>query len=97
MNFFPEALPTISREKAIELLGEETCGPDELCYFAWVETFGGTTGPFGGAGGQIISQWQVEAYLGLKDALVFSQGKKIRVVEIKRFVQQYPYTISLSR
>jgi len=35
----------------------------ELSYFAWPQNFSSTSGPYGGAGGQAISEFTVEVWV----------------------------------
>lgn len=53
---------------------------DDIEFYAWHQTFGSTSGPFGGIGGQAISSFTIEAYALGRDAILFCKGKRIRRV-----------------
>lgn len=53
-----------------------------LTYFAWPQTFGSTTGPFPGIGGQAMSTFTIEAYSDGRDAVLFCKGKFIRRINL---------------
>jgi hypothetical protein len=52
-----------------------------LSYYAWPETFGSTCGPFHGIGGQVVTQFTIEAWEILSNAVLFCNGRIIRVTE----------------
>jgi hypothetical protein len=42
---------------------EHFYGPEAIDYYAWPQTFGDTSGPIGGIGGQAMSTFTVNAYV----------------------------------
>ena len=66
------------REKAAQVLD---CPEFYLEYFAWPQAFGSTAGPFGGLGGQAVTNFTLEVWSDGKDAAVFCNGKFLKVVE----------------
>jgi hypothetical protein len=54
---------------------------DELNYSSWTETFGSTSGPFGGIGGQAISVFTIEAWSDGVAVVIFCEGRVISVFE----------------
>jgi hypothetical protein len=55
--------------------------PDELQYVRWVQTFGSTAGPFGGIGGQAMTNLLMEAWVWDNFAVVFCGGKRIKMTD----------------
>jgi hypothetical protein len=53
---------------------------DFLEYYAWPQTFGSTSGPFGGIGGQAITTFTIEAFSDGRDAVLFCKGRKWKIV-----------------
>lgn len=67
--------------KDIDLASQELgVASDDVDYYAWPQTFGSTSGPFGGIGGQTISCFTIEAYAFAGDAVLFCNGKRLRRV-----------------
>ena len=54
---------------------------EDMNYYSWPEIFASTAGPFGGAGGQAVSTFQMEAWEFLGSAVLFCQGKYINIIE----------------
>ena len=54
---------------------------DQLNYYAWPEIFGSTCGPFHGIGGCALTQFTIEAWEILGRAVLFCNGRIIRVTE----------------
>lgn len=54
-----------------------------LSYYAWPQTYGSTSGPFPGFGGQAMSTFTIEAYSDGRDAILFCKGKPFK--RIQRF------------
>ncbi len=75
------SLPSMSRTQAIELLGEF----EQPHYYAWPESFGSTSGPFRGIGGQAITTFTIEAWAGETEALYVCNGKLVKRVPIDEF------------
>ncbi len=50
-------------EDVVDLLRKNNVRYFELDYYAFPQTFGSTSGPHGGMGGQAISTFTVEAYV----------------------------------
>lgn len=78
-------IATISAKEAAELLGWEE---DELEYYAWPEGFCNTAGPFNGWGGSSMSTFTMEAWLAPDKALVFCNGKRVRITD--KFIPSVP-------
>tara|TARA_B100000809_G_C15139378_1_gene532325 strand:- start:2484 stop:2756 length:273 start_codon:yes stop_codon:yes gene_type:complete len=53
----------------------------ELNYSSWTETFGSTSGPFGGIGGKAMSVFTIEAWSDGVAAVIFCKGRVIGVFE----------------
>jgi len=50
--------------------------PDRVDYYAWMETFGNTSGPWGGMGGTSVTKFQIEAIVVPPSfAVVFCNGR----------------------
>lgn len=56
---------------------------DELVYCSWPEAFGSAAGPFGGIGGQAITNFRMEAWCWETFAVVFCGGKGLYVGEFR--------------
>jgi hypothetical protein len=55
--------------------------PEELQYVRWLQTFGNTAGPFGGVGGQMMTQFLMEAWVWDIFAVIFCNGKKVKMTD----------------
>ena len=73
--------PSISREKAVELLKSRSieATEEELFYCTWPHPYGSTAGPFGGIGGQMVTMFQLEAWAFGPWGVVFCGDKIISV------------------
>jgi len=80
-------VPSITPDTAAELLNKKFATalsefqliPDELVYCSWPETFGSTSGPFGGIGGQALTEFRMEAWTASGYAVIFCGGRILRV------------------
>ncbi len=63
--------------------------PDELKYVRWLQVFGSTAGPFGGIGGQMMTEFLMEAWAWDIFAVVFCNGRKIKVTDSFRLEARY--------
>ena len=57
------------------------CHELNLEYYAWPQTFGSTSGPFRGIGGQAMSTFTIEAWADASTAFIFCNGRKVKIVD----------------
>lgn len=79
-------LAQITAKQAAARLG---CDYYDLDYYAWPQTFGSTTGPFGGIGGQSMTTFTIEAWTNGDDAVLFCGNRIWKVVH--RFIPMGRY------
>ena len=53
--------------------------PEYLEYWAYPQSFGSTSGPFGGVGGQAFTTFTIEAWVDEYFACLFCMGKIVKV------------------
>lgn len=74
----------VSQADANKLIAAKFSNYDPMCgeleYWAWPDAFGSTTGPFGGIGGQAMTTFTIEAWTDGYYAVLFCQGRVLRVV-----------------
>lgn len=80
-------LQQISKEDAYKLITDKYLeekmwwGSEELEYWAYPQSFGSTSGPFGGIGGQAFTTFTTEAWVFVNLAVLFCGSKVLRVTD----------------
>jgi len=95
--------PSISREAACAELNEHfeadlvRFWTDDLWYCSWIETFGSTAGPFGGIGGQALTNFRLEAWVADHYAVVFCGDRILGVSDEFEFKVHHGINFRLNR
>ncbi len=74
-----------------EKVAQELCTlPEYLEHYSFPQAFGSTCGPFPGAGGQMVTSFQIDAYTDGVDTVFYSCGRRIKQVKDWKFNIRMP-------